>query len=167
MGVDFIRMVHENIYSAGINAIIPWAGIQHPAAWIDGDPNPGCAFRVNADGSYEVLKGYYFYKQLTRAGHRGMAVVKTGLANPQAHLIAFAGNGSGHPDAFVLTSNIYIWSLPIRIELNGTDSKRFKAFRTSEDGTERFKEIGLFEVVDGSIIYDPPRGTTTTFIAVD
>jgi len=31
------------------------------ADWIDGDPNPGCAFRINADGSYEVQVGYYFY----------------------------------------------------------------------------------------------------------
>ena len=167
MGVDFLRMVHENIYSARVNAIIPWAAIQNPAEWIEGDPNPGCAFRVNADGSYEVMKGYYFYKQLTRAGRRGMAVARTSLANPQAHIIAFAGNGSGHPDAFVLTGNIYIWSLPIQIRLKGTDSKRFRAFRTSEDGTERFKDIGVFEVDGGSIVYDPPRGTTTTFIAAD
>lgn len=167
MGVDFIRMVHENIYSAKVNAIIPWAGIQNPGEWIDGDPNPGCAFSVNADGSYEVLKGYYFYKQLTRAGHRGMAVAEASLANPQAHIIAFAGNDSGHPDAFVVTSNIYIWSLPLEIRIKGTNCSRFQAFRSSEDGTEMYKDIGVFEAVNGSILYNPPRGTTTTFLAVD
>jgi O-glycosyl hydrolase len=167
MGVDFIRMVHEHIYAARVNAIVPWAGIQHPAGWIDGDPNPGCAFRVKADSSYEVMKGYYFYQQLTRAGYRGMAVAKASLANPQAHIIAFAGNGSGHPDAFVVTSNIFIWSLPIEIRIRGTKSTRFMAYRSSEDGTEKFSEIGQFELIDGVIIYDPPRGTTTTFIAMD
>ena len=167
MGVDFIRMVHENIYSAKVNAIIPWAGIQNPSQWTGGDPNPGCAFIVNDNGTFSVQSGYYFYKQLTRAGYRGMAVVQTRLANPLAHIIAFAGNNSGHPDAFIITSDIRIWSLPIEIKLKGSSNIKFKAFRTSEDGTELFKYIGLYEVKEGSIIYDPPTGTTTTFIAVD
>ncbi|KPL11503.1 MAG: hypothetical protein AMS26_19910 [Bacteroides sp. SM23_62] len=114
-----------------------------------------------------MLKGYYFYKQLTRAGHRGMAVAYAYLANPQAHIIAFAENDSGHPDIIVLTSNVFIWSLPVEIKIKGTNSTKFKAFRTCEDGFELFKEIGLFEVKNGSIIYDSPRETTTTFISVD
>jgi hypothetical protein len=72
MGVEFIRMVHENIYAAKVNAIVPWAGIQHPESWVDGDPNPGAAIIVRSEGTYEITNGYYFYKQLTRAGHRGM-----------------------------------------------------------------------------------------------
>jgi O-glycosyl hydrolase len=167
MGVDFVRMVHENIYSAKVNAIIPWAGIQNPSQWINGDPNPGCAIVVNDDGTYEVQKGYYFYKQLTWAGRRGMAVAGAYLANPQAYIIAFADNNSGNPDAFVLTSNIHIWGLPIEINLKGTSSTRFKAFRTREDGSELFQEIGIFEANNRSIIYEPPPGSTTTFIAID
>lgn len=167
MGVDFVRMAQENIYSAKVNALIPWAGIQNPSQWVEGDPNPGTAIVVNDDGSYKIKRGYYFYKQLTRAGYPGMSVAQAFLANPQAHIIAFASNGTEHPDAFVLTSNIYIWGLPIEVKINGTKSKKFKAYRTSEDEKELFKEIGIFEVKNGSIIYDPPRGTTTTFIAVD
>ncbi len=167
MGVHFVRMVHENIYSARVNAIIPWAGIQNPSQWTGGDPNPGNAFTVHDDGTYEVMKGYYTYKQLTRAGRRGMAVAKATLASPQAFIIAFSGNNTGQPDAFVLSSNIYIWSLPIEIRLKGTESTRFRAFRTNRDGSELYKEIGVFEAQKGSIIYDPPRGTTTTFIAIN
>lgn len=167
MGTDFIKTAHEQIYTAKVNALIPWAGIQNPSQWIEGDPNPGCAIKINDDGSYEILPGYYFYKQLTRAGYRGMSVAKATLANPLAFLIAFGKNGSKHPDAFVLTSNIRIWSLPIRIAIIGSNSKKFKAYRTSEDGKEQFEEIGIFELEDGAIIYDPPAGTTTTFIAVD
>ncbi|MGC9343952.1 MAG: hypothetical protein ACP5E3_14715, partial [Bacteroidales bacterium] len=167
MGTDFIRMVHENIYTARVNAIIPWAGIQDPSAWISGDPNPGCAISVSKDGNYKILKGYWFYKQLTKAGRRGMNVVKTTLANPQAFIIAFSGEGSDNPDAFVVTSNIRVWSLPLKIDLKGAGSNRFSAYRSNEEGTELFKEIGIFEVKDGAIVYDPPAGTTTTFIALD
>jgi hypothetical protein len=167
MGVDFIRMVHENIYSAKVNAIIPWAGIQEPTAWISGDPNPGCAISVSKKGTYEVLKGYYFYKQLTRAGRRGMHIAKASLANPQAFIIAFSGAESLNPDAFVVSSNIRIWSLPLKIDLKGTKSTKFMAYRTNEEGTELFKEIGVFAIEKGAIVYDPPAGTTTTFIAMD
>ena len=100
-GIHFLRMVHENIYSARVNAIIPWAGIQHPKEWINGDPNPGTAIQVDSTGNYSVTNWYYYYKQLTRAGHRGTSVVHSTLSNPQAFIIAFGQNGSPHPDAFV------------------------------------------------------------------
>ncbi|MEL6194292.1 MAG: hypothetical protein AAFR66_19685, partial [Bacteroidota bacterium] len=167
MGVEFVRMIHENMYAAKVNAIIPWAGIQHPPSWIGGDPNPGNAIKVNDDGTYEIRKGYYFYKQLTRAGKRGMKVAYTSLANPQAFLIAFSGEGTEHPDAFVLSSNIFIWGLPIEIKLKGTKYTSFRAYRSSEDGQEKYTYIGEFEVKEGSIIYDPPRGSTTSFIGVE
>ena len=54
MGVDFIRMIHENIYSAKVNGVIPWAGIQNASQWIGGDPNPQSAIKVTDDGDYEV-----------------------------------------------------------------------------------------------------------------
>ncbi len=167
MGTDFIKTAHEQIYSAKVNALIPWAGIQNASQWIGGDPNPGCAIRVSDDGNYEILKGYYFYKQLTTAGHRGMTVARAELANPVSFLIAFGSNGSEHPDAFVLTANIHIWKLPFKINIEGSAYDKFKAFRSSEDGNEKYKEIGVFEAKNGAIIYDPPAGTTTTFIGIE
>lgn len=166
-GTEFLKTAYEHIYSAEVNALIPWAGIQNPLQWIDGDPNPGTAIIINNDGSYNLTNWYYFYKQLTSAGRRGMTTVKTWLANPVAFIIAFGSNGTANPDAFVVTSNIYIWKLPLEIKLKGTKSTRFKAFRTSEDGKEQFREIGIFDVEKGAILYDPPKGTTTTFIAIN
>ncbi len=165
MDTRFVRMVHENIYAARVNAIIPWAGIQHAPSWVDGDPNPGTAIRVHSSGRYELTNGYYFYKQLTAAGHRGMAVAYSTAANSQVHIAAFAAADSGHPDAFVVSSSIAIWSLPLRIQVRGSEARRFRAFRTTEDGAERFAAIGVFELKDGAILYDPPTGSTTTFIA--
>lgn len=63
--------MYGNIYSAKVNGIIPWAAVQRPAKWVGGDPNPGCAVRVHEDGRYEVMRGYYYYKQICRAGSAG------------------------------------------------------------------------------------------------
>jgi hypothetical protein len=167
MGLDFVRMVHEHLYTAGVNAIIPWAGIQNQSKWIGGDPNLGCAIQVHDSGTYELTPAYFFYKQLTRAGYRGMQVAQATLANPQAFLIAFSGGNSHHPDAFVLSSNIFIWKLPLRIQVEGTTYTRFKAYRTRTDGTEQFHYVGVFELEEGSLVYDPPQGSTTTFIGLD
>lgn len=169
MNTDFIKSSHEHIYAAKVNALIPWAGIQNPSSWYDGDPNPGSAIRVNENGTFEVLPGYYFYKQLTQAGKKGMSVVEAYLANAVSYIMAFGSNGTNHPDAFVLTSNFGVktWQLPVRIMVSGTKSTKFKAFRTSEDGKELYKEIGVYDLTDGSLIYEPPYGTTTTFIAID
>jgi hypothetical protein len=95
-----------------------------------------------------------------------MSVVNAWLASPQAHIIAFDDNGSRNPEAFVLTSNIFIWGLPIEIKIKSNDFKKFKAFRTIEDGSELYQDIGVYEVINGTIIYDPPRGSTTTFIGI-
>lgn len=167
MDATLTRQVHEHIYTAGVNAVIPWAGIQHPESWIEGDPNPGTAIIIRSNGRYEISQGYYFYKQLTSAGHRGMAVANTYIANSQANLIAFAGNDTGHPDAFVVTDYIGIWGLPFAIRVKGTDHKRFRACRTMEDGTEKYKDIGVFELKNGVLNYDPPKGSVTTFIGLN
>ena len=145
--------------------IARFAGIQHGPSWMDGDPNSGTAIRVHSDGRYELTIGYYFCKQLTSAGHRGMAVAYSAAANSQVHIIAFAGADSDHRDAFVVSSSIALWSLPLKVAVRGSDARRFRAFRTSEDGAERYREIGTFDVKDGAILYDPPSGTTITFIA--
>ncbi|MCP5116185.1 MAG: hypothetical protein GY953_35610 [bacterium] len=64
-----------------------------------------------------------------------------------------------------MSSSIAIWSLPLKIQVSGSKARRFRAYRTSEDGAERFTEVGVFKITDGAILYDPPTGTTTTFIA--
>ena len=166
MDTKFIKMIHENIYSAKINGIIPWAGIQVPEEWIGGDAL-GNGIVVNQNGNYELTNGYYLYKQVTSAGKRGMSVVYTYLANPHANIIAFSGDETKNPDAFVVTSYIRIWGSPLEIEIKGTKSKKFNAFRTNEDGSELYKYIGIFEIENGKVIYDPPKGTVTTFIATE
>ena len=166
MDTKNIKEMHDNIYSARVNGIIPWAGIQRPVQWVGGDPNPGSAFTVHEDGSYEVRRGYYFYKQITRAGQPGTIVCRTTSNETQVPVIAFAKGTSNSEDAFVITNMSPRWDKPCVITITGTDATEFKAFRTNESETEKYTEIGNFKVENGKLFYKAPVGTVTTFFAL-
>jgi hypothetical protein len=169
-----IKEMHGNIYTAKVNAIIPWAGIQRPAHWVGGDPNPGSAFTVSEDGSYTVRPGYYFYKQITRAGQPGMKVAQASAMDSEIAVIAFASNGTNNPDAFIVT-NISRWNRKVAVTVKGTESTLFEAFRTtkppdSEDPDhidEKYVPAGEYELKDGMITIESPAGSVTTFFAGD
>jgi O-glycosyl hydrolase len=166
-----IKEMHGNIYTAKVNAIIPWAGIQRPPHWVGGDPNPGSAFTVSEDGTYRVRPGYYFYKQITRAGQPGMAVAQASAMDSETAVIAFASNGTGNPDAFIVT-NINKKFQRIAIRVKGTKAKSFEAFRTSkspdsglDEIDEKYVPLGEYSVKNGTVIFDAPAGSVTTFFA--
>ncbi len=161
MDADNIKEMHGNIYTAKVHGIVPWACIQRPTKWVGGDPNPGTAFRVQEDGSFEVLRGYYFYKQVSRAGQPGTAVAWTMSMDSETCLIGFANNGSKHPDAFVVV-NIGKDPKKIAVQVKGTKSLRFSAFRTS-DAEDRYAPAGDFQVSEGTIVYNAPARSATTF----
>ena len=163
MDALFVWEIHNNIYSAKVNAIIPWAAVQQSGKWVGGDPNPGTAFRVAAQGgSYTVEPGYYFYKQVCRAGQPGMTVAKVASNDSQISLIAFASNGTKHPDALIVT-NIADDAHELPIRVIGTQATTFEAYRTSAQ--ERYVCVGSFPVRDSSIAYTAPPGSVTTFYA--
>ncbi len=155
--------MYGNIYSAKVNGIIPWAAVQRPAKWVGGDPNPGCAVRIHEDGRYEVLRGYYYYKQICRAGQAGMAVARTACMDSETAVIAFASNGTPHPDAFVLVN---IASQPRRfaVRLSGTPASRFAAWRTT-DAKDRYAPLGTMDVENHVLRYEAPAQSATTFFA--
>jgi hypothetical protein len=157
-----IKEHHGNIYTAKVNAIIPWAGIQRPPKWVGGDPNPGSAFTVHEDGRWEVRRGYFMFKQVTRAGQPGMAVARTSAMDSEIALIAFASNGTPNPDAFVLAN--LATNKRVRIRIQGTRARAFAAFRTTEDQAEQFAALDRIPVLDGAIVYDAPAGSVTTFL---
>lgn len=166
MDAQFIWEIHGNIYLVKVNGIIPWAGIQRPKEWEGGDPNPGTAFRVEEDGSYSVEKGYYFYKQVSRAGQPGMAVALTYCSDSQASVIAFSRNGSRHADAFVIVNRDSRWDKQLELQIRGTKASVFQGFRT-DGNNENYKDIGRIALDKGAIIYNAPTESVTTFFAVD
>jgi len=165
MDASNIKEHHGNIYTAKVNGIIPWAGIQRPPKWVGGDPNPGSAFTVREDGSYEVRRGYWFYKQVARAGQPGMAVVRTSAMDSEIAVLAFGNNGTKHPDAFVVVNLGKANKVNVRVK--GSAAKAFTAFRTTEDQKETFTRIGRFLPNDGALTCEVPAGSVTTFFAGD
>jgi hypothetical protein len=162
----FVTEMQGNIYTSKVNAIIPWAGIQRPIKWVGGDPNPGSAFRVTEEGKYEVMPGYYFYKQATRAGQPGMSVVRATSRSTVTPVIAFGSNGTQNPDAFIIINNSDRWKSTFKINIKGSKAKAFKAYRTTAGPQgENYVEVGEFDVKDGAIYYESPVSAVTTFFA--
>ncbi len=165
MSCHFVREIHGNIYTAKVNGYIPWAGIQRPAHWLGAEWNPGTAIRVHEDSSYTVERGYYYYKQVSRAGQPGMAVANTVVVDKLVKAIAFFGNNTKNPDAFVIMN---LWDdreKPLGIFIKGSESKRFHAWRTTDDGREKYTDLGYYYIENGYIDYTAPPRSVVTFFA--
>ncbi|GAB6164136.1 hypothetical protein JCM19992_01360 [Thermostilla marina] len=161
MNVRFVEDLARQIYICKVNCVIPWAAIQ-TADWYGGDPNPGTAIRVTGTGEYTVEPGYYWYKQACRAGQPGMMVAEVESSDPQIVLMAFASNGTRHPDAFVVINTGYK-PQTVNLSISGTTAARFAAFRTSDD--EHYQPLDDAVVEDGSLTYRAPPRSATTFFA--
>ena len=169
MDATNLKEMHGNIYTAKVNAITPWACIQRPEKWIGGDPNPGTAFRVfegprfagSQDGTCKVMRGYYYYKQLSRAGQPGIAVAKAFAMDSEVAIIAFSANGSKNPDTFMLI-NMGKQDKQIALRVSGSSGKVFNVFRTTDD-KDRYNQIGRFKLDNGTIQYKSPARSATTF----
>lgn len=162
MDTEFVREMYGNIYNSKVNAIIPWAGIQRPNLWVKGDPNSGCAFNVFDNGTYKVRKGYYFYKQVSRAGQSGMGVAETIVLDGEVKIIGFASNKTDNPDAFIVI-NMGRQPKNLNIKVSGTSSVLFEAFRSLDSEKELFLEIGRFSKKEDVIMYEAPGKSVTTF----
>lgn len=165
MDAIFVRQLFSNIYFSKSNSIIPWAGIQRLSMWKGGNPNRGSAILVKEDSTYELRKGYYYYKQATQAGQAGMGVCRNWIMDSELAIMAFARQKTKHPDAFVIINN-GPKEKPVSIQLKGTAYKTFEAFRTNDkdgDGAERYLGIGIFTLKNGLLTYTVPPGSATTF----
>lgn len=172
MDAKNIKEMHGNIYDSQVNGIIPWSGIQRPTQWVGGDPNPGSAFTVHEDGRYEVRRGYYFYKQVSRAGQPGMAVVRTMSMDSQVAVIGFSSNGTKNSDAFVVVN----WGeedKKISVKISGSASKEFEAFMTTEGSRDssgkltgdgkNYMDFGVHRTDNNMLVFNAPKGSVTTF----
>jgi hypothetical protein len=162
MDNGFVDDLRRQIYNVKVNAAIPWAAIQ-TSNWVGGDPNPGTAIRVIEDcGCFQVLPGYWRYKQVSRAGQPGMAVATVESDDPDLRLMAFGSNGTKHKDAFVLI-NMSWDAKTARIRVRGTKAAAFTAFRTSLN--ENYRPAGRYTLADSAIEYTATPNSVTTFFA--
>jgi hypothetical protein len=163
MDAFFVWEMHNNIYSAKVNAIIPWAAVQWSGKWVGGDPNPGTAFRIAPEGgNYTVEPGYYYYKQVCRAGQPGMKVARVRCNDSRVALIAFSSSGTKHPDAFVVI-NTADETCQVPVVVRGSEAASFAAYRTSPG--EDHVALGTLDLRIGILDYEAPAGSVTTFYA--
>lgn len=161
MNSCFVEDIRGQIYGVKVNAVIPWAAVQ-TAKWVGGDPNPGTAVRIHDDcHCYTIEPGCYFYKQVTRVGQPGMYVAGARSSVPGISAIAFASNGTKHPDALVIVN--LTERTPVTIKVNGTKSRLFAAYRTSQ--SEKYASIGEFKTENAIINIPAPEKSVTTFFA--
>jgi len=161
MDSSFLELVRQQIYSVGVNGVIPWATLQTDD-WYGGDPNPGTAIRVDRKGGYIVEPGYYYFKPVSRAGQPGMAVAEVVSANPDIQLMAFAANGTKHPDAFVVV-NSGARNRDVRIRLTGSKAQTFHAYQTGP--RDRYRPMGDYTVRQGNLEITIPTDTVIGFFA--
>jgi hypothetical protein len=106
---------------------------------------------------------FSFYKQVCRAGQPGMAVAKVLSNDSEVSLIAFASNGTTHPDALIVI-NIAQDTRDLSIQVQGTAATTFQAYRTSPG--EDYVSLGdRTRDSSGIIAYQAPPGSVTTFYA--
>ena len=160
MNASSICMIQANIYSAKCNSVIPWAGIQRPPLWVGGDPNPGNAIQINEDKTYEIRKGYYYYKQVCPVGQKGMHVVKTASTNSMTTSMAFASGSSSSPNAFVI-ANASDKEGCFDINIFGGGAK-YKVYATSD--TMNCQNMPDFSPVNGKGKITLEKNAVATFI---
>ena len=161
MSAYFVESIRRNIYVSKCNGLIMWAAVQRPTHWVGGDPNPGTAFKISEAGHYEVMPGYYYYKQVTRAGQSGMAVAVVRCLDPGLGAIAFAANGTRNADAFVLINHSDKDKEAV-VHIKGS-AKSYQAYRTSP--TDRYRKLKTFTLRSGKLHYQTPADSVTTFFA--
>ena len=162
MDSKFTYEIHRNIYDAHVNAIIPWAAIQLAGGWVGGDPNPGCAISVPGDGTYEVRKGYYYYKHFCRFGQPGMKVASAYVSNTACAVAAFASNGTKNPNA-IIAVNTATKDHTLRLQIIG-GGKKYHLYTTSPDSY--YEDRGVLEAEEGVICLPCPADSVSTLVQI-
>ncbi len=117
------------------------------------------------DGRYEIQPGYYYYKQVSRAGQPGMKVARTVSMDSELLVIAFASNGTRNKNAFVVV-NTSQKEKSAEIEINGNNTSKFRVYRTSGND-EKYKDVGEIYITTDKLIYTAPPNSVTTFFSTD
>lgn len=160
MRAAFVWELVQNIYSAGNNAIIPWACIQRSQLWKQGDPNPGCAFRVDDDGKVTVEPGYHYYRQACRAGRRGTQICRATLNSGRCAVMGFASDGANNPNAAVII-NAGEGPRRMTVELKG-GKQTYRIYRTSPK--EEDADLGTLTLANGRAVLEVPADSVVCLV---
>jgi succinyl-CoA synthetase alpha subunit len=101
---------------------------------------------------------------ISRAGLPEIGVAHTISMDSEIQAIAFSSNGTKNADVFVVVNSSTGKGKPVVVNVKGTSSNKFGAYRTKTED-EKYKEIGVFDLMNGEIVYTVPPNTATTFFA--
>lgn len=160
MDSEFIEAIRKNVYVSKCNAVIPWTVVKLKDGWIGGDPNPATAILIEENGTFRILKGYYYYKQVCRAGQSGMHVVHVESLAPEVNAIAFSASKTRNPDVFIII-NIKDKTKETSITIHGTQYLKFEAFRTSDN--ENYQFTGEYSLTENKLNFSASPNSVTTF----
>ena len=77
-------------------------------------------------------------------------------------VIAFARNGTKHPDAFTLVNLGKEKRIVVQVLGGGSDT--FEAYRTADE-KDRYQPLGLVKLEGDTLLYGAPAQSATTFFA--
>lgn len=160
-GPDFAENIRRDIYESKANGIIPWALISGANQWLNADETYSdgsmeAAFLIKEDGSLIINKGYYYYKQLTRAGQPNSQVVEVFNYDPSLGVMAFSGEQKS-----VVVINKSEEDKEIEITLEGLEATALGGYRTS--ASEDYQNIGDIRLEGKTFTYTSPARSVTTF----
>lgn len=169
-GVVFMKALHMQIYQAKVNGIIPWAFTKD----FDSYDKTAKPIEISKNGEYSLTPVYYIFKQITRAGQKGTAVVQTFSMDTELVTFGFASNGTKHKDAIVVANN-HDFPWKVSVEIKGTNKNIFRAYQSTEKADklnplvtwDKYKDIGTYKVENGRILIDMPAKSVITFFAMD
>lgn len=162
-GPDFAENIRRDIYESKANGIIPWALISGADQWLSADDtytdgSMEAAFLIKEDGSLVINKGYYYYKQLTRAGQPGSQVIEVFNYDPSLGVMAF----SGEQNSMVIINKSEVDKL-IEITVQGLDAELLEGYRTS--ASEDYQKIADIVLEGKTFTYNSPARSVNTFFA--
>jgi O-glycosyl hydrolase len=167
--ITFLEHIRRDIYECKVSGLIPWALISGANQWMESngkysDGSMKSAFSIHADGSFDINKGYYLFKQISRAGQPGMKVAQVVCLDPALGVIAFAPGKTKNPATFIVL-NKSDKTKEIKILVNGCGYENYKAFRTSE--SENYMPVeNIGHDQSGVILYSAPALSATTFYGI-
>ncbi len=172
MSLDIVEDARRHIYETKVNGLMPWATVHND--YESDKLSPPATFRVSGNanspiktnnGVVTVTKCYYHFKQMTRAGRGGMAVAHVESDDPDITLIAWASNGTKHPDA-LLVLNKAGSTKDVAVTVRGSSATDFAARLTTDTafGDRNYEETSAFHFENGTLRFNAPPRSVTTFL---
>ena len=157
--VSFLDFFRREIYDVKVNGLLTWATTYTPNSWISPYPTHSIGIYITHN-DYRVEPAYYYYRQLTRAGRKGMHVAWAASSIPGVRALAFSGKETEHPDAFILY-NMNGSDTLVTLDLENANHTVFETFTCAPNAYAT--PNGPIAIQDGKLSVKIPAYTSIAF----